>query len=152
MNANKSRRSTKRALGKLWQPIVIVAVLAVVAYGVHTIRGNNEAISSPATTSAIPGTVAEINPKNVTYEAFGTLGGGGKVVYADLDSQPREVKLDSLPWSIPLTTMSPSATLSMVLQVEGDMAGCRILVNGVRKDEQKVSHPSAAVACTVTAA
>ena len=152
MNAKRKRRSNTAILGKIWQPAVIVAVLVVVAYGVHTIRGSNEGISHPAATKTIPATVVEINPKNVTYEAFGSLGGAGKVVYANLDSQPVEVRLASLPWSHSETTMSPSATLSLVMQVDGDSAGCRILVDGQVRDEHVVNHDNAAVACTVTAA
>src|SRR5271165_2342108 len=45
-----------------------------------SVRGNNESISHPAMPSTIPATVVQINPKNVTYEAFGNLGSGGKVV------------------------------------------------------------------------
>ena len=141
MSARLKRRNNKPSLGKLWQPAVILAVLAIVAYGVHTVRGNNENISHPAAPSTIPATVVPINPKNVTYEAFGTLGGSGKVVYANLDSQPIEVRLASLPWSHSETTMSPSATLSLVMQVDGDSAGCRILVDGLVRDEHLVSHP-----------
>jgi MmpS family membrane protein len=152
LTTTRKRRKDRRALTKLWPLAVIIAVLVVAAYGVRGIRGNNESISHPPTKSTIPATVVEINPKKVTYEAFGTLGGGGKVVYADLDSQPIEVKLSSLPWSHSATTMSPSATLSLVMQVEGDSAGCRIVVDGAVRDEHVVSHPSAAVACTVTAA
>jgi Mycobacterium membrane protein len=152
MSARLKRRDNGRFLEKTWRPAVILAVLAVVAYGVNTIRHNNESISHPATPSTIPATVVQINPKTVTYEAFGDLGGGGKVVYADLDSQPVEVRLASLPWSHSSTTMSPSATLSLVMQVDGDSAGCRILVDGTVRDEHSVSHQSAAVACTVTAA
>ena len=152
MSARFKRRNNARVLGKLWRPLVIIAVLAVVAYGVSTVRHNSEAISHPAATSSIPATVVEINPKNVTYEAYGTLGGGGKLVYANLDSQPVEVRLAALPWSVSETTMSPSATLSLVMEVEGDSAGCRILVDGKVRDEHVVSHQSAAVACTVTAA
>lgn len=152
MSAGLKRRDNKRVLGKVWRPVVILAVLAVVAYGVNTIRGNNESISHPAMPSTIPATVVQINPKNVTYEAFGNLGGGGKVVYANLDSQPVEVGLASLPWSHSDTTMSPSATLSIVMQVDGDSAGCRIRVDGLVRDEHVVNHQSAAVACTVTAA
>jgi MmpS family membrane protein len=148
----RRNRRNPAVLGKLWQPAVIAAVLAVAAYGVHGIRGNSEAISHPPTKSTIPATVVEINPKKVTYEAFGTLGGGGKVVYANLDSRPIEVKLSALPWSYSETTMSPSATLSLVMQVDGDSAGCRILVDGAVRDQHVVYHPSAAVACTVTAA
>jgi hypothetical protein len=146
------RRNTRRILGRLWWPAVIFAVLAVVGYGVRAVRGNNEAISHPPVTSTIPATVVQINPKNVTYEAFGALGSGGKVVYANLDSEPIEVTLTSLPWSHSETTMSPSATLSLVMQVDGDSAGCRILVDGKVRDEHLVSHESAAVVCTVPAA
>ena len=152
MNARLKRRNTQGVLSKLWRPTVILAVFAIVGYGVHAVRGSNEDISHPPATSTIPATVVQINPKNVTYEAFGTLGGAGKVVYANLDSQPIEVTLASLPWSHSETTMSPSATLSLVMQVDGDSAGCRILVDGQVRDEHLVSHQSAAVACTVTAA
>jgi hypothetical protein len=102
--------------------------------------------------SAIPATVVEINPKSVTYEVFGNMGAAGKVTYADLNSQPIEVTLASLPWSVSETTMASSASLSLVAQVDGDSVGCRILVNGQVRDEQSVSHEGAAVACTVTAA
>ncbi len=152
MNARPKPRKNNAVLDKVWRPAVILAVVVIIGYGVHTVRANNEAISHPSTARTIPATVVPINPKNVTYEGFGTLGGGGKVVYANLDSQPIEVKLASLPWSHSETTMSPSATLSMVMQVDGDSAGCRILVDGKVRDEHSVSHQSAAVACTVTAA
>ena len=152
MNAKVRRRNTQRILGRLWAPAVILAVIAIAGYGVMTIRGMNADISHPPLTSAIPATVIQINPKNVTYEAFGDLGGGGRVTYADLDSKPIAVTLASLPWSHSETTMSPSATLSLVMQVDGDAAGCRIAVDGVVRDEHLVSHPSAAVVCTVTAA
>jgi hypothetical protein len=115
-------------------------------------RGCRLAISYPPSTSSIPATVVQINPKNVTYEVFGDLGGGGRVVYANLDSQPIAVTLTSLPWSHSMTTMSPSVTLSLVTQVDGSSLGCRITVNGEVRDEQSVAHDGAAVACTVTAA
>jgi hypothetical protein len=152
VNARPKRRSTKRILGKTWQLIVILAVLAIAGYCVNMVRSMSEHISHPPVTHSIPATVIQINPKHVVYEAFGDLGSGGRVTYADLDSQPIEVALTSLPWSFSATTMSPSATLSLVMQVDGDAAGCRIRVDGKVRDEHLVSHPSAAVACTVTAA
>jgi Mycobacterium membrane protein len=139
-------------MSKLWLPAVVLAVIAIVSYGVNTVRQLNAAITNPASASAIPATVVQINPKNVTYEVFGSLGGGGKVTYADLNSVPIEVTLASLPWSHSETTMASSASLSLVAQVDGDSVGCRILVNGQVRDEESVSHESAAVACTVTAA
>jgi hypothetical protein len=152
MSTRPKRRKNSRTLSKLWLPAMVLAVIAIVSYGVNTVRHLNGAITNPPSVSAIPATVVEINPKNVTYEVFGSLGGGGKVTYADLNSAPIEVTLASLPWSHAETTMASSASLSLVAQVDGDSVGCRILVNGQVRDEQSVSHEGAAVACTVTAA
>jgi hypothetical protein len=146
------RRNRGRMFGKLWLPAVVVVVVAVVGYGVNRVRQSSEAITNPASGQVIPATVVQINPKNVTYEVFGSLDNGGKVTYANLDSEPVEVTLSSLPWSHSETTMASSATLSLVAQVDGSSLGCRILVNGAVRDEHSVSHDSAAVACTVTAA
>ncbi|WP_083166446.1 MmpS family transport accessory protein [Mycobacterium aquaticum] len=136
----------------MWLPLVVLAVIAIVGYGVSTVRGLNEAITNPPEAKAIPATVVQINPKNVTYEVFGDLGGSGKVTYADLNSAPVEVQLTSLPWTYSETTMAASASLSLVAQVEGDSVGCRILVDGHVREEHSVTHTGAAVACTVTAA
>jgi Mycobacterium membrane protein len=152
VKTRRKRRNTAGIGSKLWLPAVILVVLAVVGYGVNSVRHASDAISYPPSTSSIPATVVPINPKNVTYEVFGDLGGGGKVVYANLDSQPIAVTLTSLPWSHSMTTMSPSVTLSLVTQVDGSSLGCRITVNGEVRDEQSVAHDGAAVACTVTAA
>ena len=152
MSTRPKRRGRSRIFGKLWLPAVVLAVIAVVAYGVNTVRHLNDAITNPPTAAAIPATVVQINPKNVTYEVFGNLGSGGKVTYADLNSQPIEVTLASLPWSVSETTMASSASLSLVAQVDGNSVGCRILVDGQVRDEHSVSHEGAAVACTVTAA
>lgn len=142
----------KRTLGIIWLPAVVMVVIVIVGYGVNRVRHISEAISYPPITSSIPATVVQINPKNITYEVFGTLDSGGKLVYADLAGHPIQVSLTSLPWSHSETTMSPAATLSLVAQVDGSSVGCRIIVNGDVRDEQSVSHEGAAVACTVTAA
>jgi hypothetical protein len=152
VKTRRKRRDTAGIFSKLWLPAVILVVLAVVGYGVNSVRHVSEAISYPPSTSSIPATVVQINPKNVTYEVFGDLGSGGKVVYANLNSQPVEVTLTSLPWSHSETTMASSATLSLVTQVNGSSLGCRISVNGQVRDEHSVAHEGAAVACTVTAA
>jgi hypothetical protein len=151
MNANRRRRRGG-LLGKLWLPAVVLVVIAIVVYGVNTVRHLNAAITNPPAAPAIAPTVVQINPKNVTYEVFGSLGGSGKVTYADLNSQPIEVTLASLPWTYSETTTASSASLSLVAQVDGDSVGCRILVDGQVRDEHSVSHAGAAVACTVTAA
>src|ERR1700739_667488 len=99
VKTRRKRRNTAGILSKLWLPAIILVVLVVVGYGVNSVRHVSDAISYPPSTSSIPATVVQINPKNVTYEVFGDLGGGGRVVYANLDSQPIAVTLTSLPWS-----------------------------------------------------
>ncbi|AMU29511.1 MmpS family transport accessory protein [Mycobacteroides abscessus] len=148
----RSKGQAGRILGTLWMPMVAVIVIVVVGFGVNRIREKSQAISHPPTTRPIPATVVQINPKNVTYEVFGNLGTSGKVSYANLNSEPVDVVLTSLPWSVSETTMSSAASLSLVAQVDGDSLGCRIRVNGEVREEQVVNHSSAAVACTVTAA
>ena len=152
MDRRHKRRRSSRVLSKIWLPAVVLVVVAIVAYGVNTVRHLNAAITNPPAANAIPPTVVQINPKNVTYEVFGSLGDSGKVTYANLNSEPIEVTLASLPWSHSETTMASSASLSLVAQVDGGSVGCRILVNGEVRDEQSVSHDNAAVSCTVIAA
>ena len=152
MDKGRRRRRGGGIFGKIWPLAVVLVVVAIVGYGVNTVRHASQAITNPPPTGTIPATVVQINPKNVTYEVFGTLGGGGKVTYADLNSAPIEVTLASLPWSHSETTMASSATLSLVAQIDGNAVGCRIIVDGQVRDEHSVSHESAAVACTVTAA
>lgn len=152
MKARRKRRAAKQILSRFWLIGVLLLVVVVASYGVGVVEHMSDAIGNPSVPSSIPATVVEINPKNVTYEVFGDLGSGGKVTYADLNSQPIEVTLTSLPWSHAEATMSPAATLSLVSQVVGSSLGCRITVNGQVRDEQFVSHESAAIACTVIAA
>ncbi|WP_285030197.1 MmpS family transport accessory protein [Mycolicibacterium sp. lyk4-40-TYG-92] len=152
MGKRGRRRKGGGLMSKVWLPAVVLVVVAIVAYGVNTVRGLSQAITSPPDPVTIPPTVVQINPKNVTYEVFGSLGGTGKVTYADLNSEPIEVQLTSLPWSYSETTMASSASLSLVAQVQGGSVGCRILVDGQVRDKHSVTHESAAVACTVTAA
>ncbi|MUL76012.1 MmpS family transport accessory protein [Mycolicibacterium sp. CBMA 226] len=152
MGTRGKRRESSGLISKLWLPLVVVVVVVIVAYGVNTVRGLSRAITSPPDPVTIPPTVVQINPKNVTYEVFGSLGGSGKVTYANLNSEPVEVQLTALPWSYSETTMAASASLSLVAQVDGGSVGCRILVDGQVRDEHSVTHQSAAVACTVIAA
>lgn len=152
MGKRGRRREGGGLMSKVWLPAVVLVVVAIVAYGVNTVRGLSQAITSPPALPAIAPTVVQINPKNVTYEVFGNLGDTGKVTYANLNSEPVEVQLTTLPWSYSETTMAASASLSVVAQVDGSSVGCRILVDGQVRDEHTVAHESAAVACTVTAA
>jgi hypothetical protein len=72
-----------RIFSKLWLPVVVLVVIAIVGYGVNAVHHMSDAITNPAAKSSIPATLVQINPKNVTYEVFGfervttqTVGGG----------------------------------------------------------------------------
>ena len=150
-NDSKFRKS-KRFLGRAWLPAALLGVVIAIGYLVDFVEQMSDAIGETPVAPSIPPTVVETNPKNVTYEVFGDIGGRGRVTYADLNSNPVEEVLTELPWSHSETTMSPAATLSLVSQGYGNSLGCRITVNGVVLDEQFVSHHNAAVSCTVIAA
>ena len=150
--ARDKRRKAKGLISKYWLFGLLVGVIVVAGYGVEAVQKMSDAIGEPVPAPSIPPTVVEVNPKHVTYEVFGDLGGGGRVTYADLNSQPIQITPTSLPWSYSQTTMSPAVTLSLVSQVSGDSLGCRIIVNGKVLDEHVVSHRSAAVSYTVIAA
>ena len=79
MNAKPKRRSNTGILGKIWQPAVIVAVLVVVAYGVHT-------AAVEATADAFKKTL--LNAKSVSYT---DPAGGGTARFAasSVTSAPR---------------------------------------------------------------
>lgn len=152
MSQRRKRRKTKQIVRKFWLFGVLIGVIVAAGYGVSVVEKMSNAIGSPPPPPSIPPTVVETNPKNVVYEVFGDIGSGGRVTYADLNSNPIEETLTSLPWSHAETTMSPAATLSLVSQGYGDSLGCRIIVNGQVLDEQFVAHENAAVSCTVIAA
>lgn len=152
VGADRKLLLIKPLMDKLWLPVTIIVVICSVGFGVLRIRAASNAISHPPVIATIDPVIAQINLKHITYEVFGDLGNGGKVVYAALSGAPIEVKLTELPWSYSLVTAAPSATLSLVTQVDGGTVGCRILVNGKVRDEYSITHQAAAASCTVTAA
>ena len=75
------------------------------------------------------------------------------LVWADVDGHPHRVNLTTLPWSHTETTTLTVVSGSMSAQVRGGgQVGCRILVNGVVRDEQSDTHQDAHVFCIVKSA
>jgi hypothetical protein len=93
-----------------------------------------------------------ITPKRITYEVFGSVGNGGKLVYVDIDGHPHQVDVTTLPWSHTETTTLTVASGSISVHVQGGQVGCRMLVDGVVRDEQSGSHEDADVECRVKSA
>jgi hypothetical protein len=94
----------------------------------------------------------EFNIKRLTYEVFGSLGKGGKLVYVDIDGHPHQVDVTTLPWSHTEETTLTVASGAISVHVHGGQVGCRMLVDGIVRDEQHSSHPDADVECRVKSA
>ena len=146
-----SQRSVARAfLERAWLPLVTVIAVAVGALCMWKVHQ----ASAPPPVLAVNGPQApeEFVPKQLTYELFGSLGDGGLLSYIDIDGHPHKVDLTSLPWSHTETTTLTVVSGSISAQVHGGEVGCRMLVNGVVRDEQSATRQDADVTCRVKSA
>jgi hypothetical protein len=146
-----SQRSVGRtALAKSWIPLVAVVAVTVGSLGMWKVHQ----ASAPGSVLAVNGPQApeEFTPKELTYELSGDLGEGGMLVYVDLDAHPHQVDITELPWSHTETTTLTVVSGSISAQVRGGQVGCRMLVNGVVRDEQSATRENADVTCRVKSA
>ena len=72
--------------------------------------------------------------------------------YIDIDGHSHKVDLTELPWSHSETTTLTVVSGSISAQVRGGEVGCRILVNGVVRDEESAARQDADVTCRVKSA
>lgn len=146
-----SRRSVGRTvLARAWMPLVAVIAVGLGAVGMWNVHQ----FSAPPPVITVNGPAApeQSTPKYLTYEVFGSAGGGGMLVYLDIDGHPHQVDLTTLPWSHTETTTLTVVSGSVSAQVHGGQVGCRMLVNGVVRDEQSDDHGDAHVMCRVKSA
>jgi Mycobacterium membrane protein len=140
----------RTVLARAWLPMVTavaVGVAAVCMWKVHE-------MSAPGPVLAVNGPQApeQFVPKQLTYELFGSIGDGGMLDYVDIDGHPHKVDITTLPWSHTETTTLTVVSGSISAQVHGGEVGCRMLVNGVVRDEQSATHEDADVTCRVKSA
>ncbi len=137
-------------LAKVWLPLVTVIALSVAALCMWKVHQ----ASAPGPVLAVnpPQAPEEFVPKQLTYELFGDLGSGGMLSYIDIDGHPHTVELTELPWSHSETTTLTVVSGSISAQVHGGQVGCRMLVNGVVRDEQSANREDADVTCRVKSA
>ncbi|TAM64706.1 MmpS family transport accessory protein [Mycobacterium sp.] len=146
-----SPRSVGRTLlARAWMPLVAVVALTLGAVGMWKVHQ----FSAPPPVITVNGPAApeQSTPKYLTYEVFGSIGGSGMLVYLDIDGHPHQVDLTALPWSHTETTTLTVVSGSVSAQVHGGHVGCRMLVNGVVRDEQSDTHGDAHVMCRVKSA
>ena len=127
--------------------VVAVSVGAVAMWKVHEFSD-----PPPVVTVNEPAAPPEFSIKRLTYELFGSAGQGGMLVWVDVDGHPHQVNLTDLPWSHTESTTLTVVSGSVSAQVHGGELGCRMLVNGVVRDEQSDTHQDAQVMCRVKSA
>jgi hypothetical protein len=148
----RRRWSGLGVLKRVWVGLVIVAVIAIAAFGVyrlHGVFGKTELTRSGMGVNSDP---KPFNPKTVTYEIFGVPGAVATINYLDLDAQPQKAVNVTLPWSLTLTTTAPAASPNIIAQSDGDTITCRVTVDDVVKDERTVDGLNAQTFCLVKSA
>ncbi|MCV7079921.1 hypothetical protein H7I94_33255 [Mycobacterium szulgai] len=140
----------RTVLARAWMPLVAVVAVAVGALGMWKVH--QQSAPEPVITVNGPQAPERSTLKRLTYELFGSAGAGGMLVYVDVDGHPHRVDLTDLPWSHTEETTLTVVSGSLSAQVHGGQIGCRILVNGVVRDEQSDTHQDADVTCRVKSA
>ncbi|MBZ4522625.1 hypothetical protein GBP86_21840 [Mycobacterium avium subsp. hominissuis] len=146
-----SPRSVGRTvLARVWMPVV--AVVAVGLGAVAMVKVHQFSEPPPVITVNEPAAPPQFSIKRLTFEVSGSVGDGGMLVYVDVDGHPHQVDLTTLPWSHTEATTLTVVSGSISAQVHGGQVGCRMLVNGVVRDEHSDDHQNAHVYCLVKSA
>jgi hypothetical protein len=130
-----------------WMVLVTVLVVSITGVAIYRLHG---IFGSQNNTSAADGKSNEIvpfNPKQVVLEVFGAPGAVATINYLDVNAEPQKVVKAPLPWSFTITSTEPAVVGNVVAQGNGDTIGCRIVVNGVVKDERTVNTQDAYTFC-----
>ncbi len=142
-----------RLLMKLWIPLVILAVLGAGALTVsrlHGVFGSDDSISYGDTRSE---TAEPVDPKIMRYEIFGPAGTVAEISYFDENGDPEFIEQEPLPWSLEFPITTAASIGSIAAQGDSDSIGCRILIDGVLKDEQIATHEASTfTSCMLKAA
>src|ERR1700733_626189 len=127
--------------------MVAVAVGAVAGVAVDGLPGVFGSHNKTSNASAFSNEIVPFNPKHVVLEVFGAPGTVATINYLDVNAQPQRVDDATLPWSYDTTTTEPAVFLNVVAQGNSDSIGCRILIDGVVKDERTVNTMNAYTYC-----
>lgn len=136
-----------------WLPLLVLISVALggfVVYRLYGVFGSDDEITREG--SGILNDPPPFNPKRVTYEVFGPAGATATINYLDLSANPQHAIDASLPWTLTLTTTSPSASPNLMAQGSANTLSCRITVDGKVKDEHTSDGVDAFTYCMVKSA
>ena len=141
----------RRLLGRLWIPIILVAVLAV--SGLIVLRLHRIFASQDLNAAAGAGIeIVQFNPKVVVYDVFGPPGSTATISYFDADANLHDLAGVPLPWSTTISTTLPAVTANIMAQGDTGRIGCRITVDGTVRDESSANGVNAQTFCLVKSA
>ncbi len=127
--------------------VVAVVVVALAGFAVFRLHGAFGSQKNASATSGVSNEIVPFNPKQVVYQVFGAPGATATINYQDVHAAPQRVDNAPLPWSYTITTTDPAVIANLVAQGNGNTLGCRIIVNGVVKDERTVHEVNAYTFC-----
>ncbi|MGA7134763.1 MAG: MmpS family transport accessory protein [Mycobacterium sp.] len=130
-----------------WMVLVAVVVVALAGFAVYRLHGAFGSHQNASQASGVSNEIVPFNPKSVIYEVFGAPGATATINYQDVHAAPQRVDNAPLPWSYTITTTDPAVIANLVAQGNGNTLGCRIIVNGVVKDERTVNELNAYTFC-----
>jgi hypothetical protein len=139
------------AVKRVWIALIVLTIVAIAGFCVYRLRGVFGVHEHGPVTSAISDDIKPFNPKHVIYEVFGPAGTVASINYLDVTAQPQRIDDVTLPWSLSATTTQPAVSVNVVAQGDRDQIGCRIIVNGVVKDERSATGLNAQTFCVVKA-
>jgi hypothetical protein len=127
--------------------LVAVVVVAAAGFGVYRLHGIFGSRNNASAAGGIANEIVPFNPKQVILEVFGAPGTVATINYLDVDAEPQQVVDTTLPWSYTITTTQPAVFANVVAQGNSNSIGCRIIVNGVVKDERTINEVNAYTYC-----
>jgi hypothetical protein len=127
--------------------LVAVVIVAVAGFGVYRLHGIFGSHHKTSAASGVSNQIIPFNPKQVILEVFGAPGTVATINYLDVNAAPQQVLNATLPWSYTATTTLPGVFANVVAQGDSDFIGCRIIIDGVVKDEKTVNEVSAYTSC-----
>jgi Mycobacterium membrane protein len=143
------RMSPVRWVMRGWLVLATIMVVAVTGFTVYRLHGIFGTPDHRWASSGFSDDLVSFNPKHITLEVVGPPGTVATINYLDVDAQPQLADHVALPWSYTMTTTLPAVAANLVAQGNSSSIGCRVLVNGVVKDERTVNEMNAYTFCLV---
>ncbi|MFZ0227810.1 MAG: MmpS family transport accessory protein [Mycobacterium sp.] len=139
--------SVTSLIRRRWMVLIAVVVVTLAGFAVYRLHGAFGSHRNSSSDSGVSNEIVPFNPKSVVYEVFGAPGATATINYQDVHAAPQRVDNVPLPWSYTITTTDPAVIANLVAQGNGNTLGCRIVVNGVVKDERTVNELNAYTFC-----